>query len=310
MACEKNEDDFVATINEKDSSLTDFLSDHIRNHESLDSLEIALDLSGMMSTFQSPGTYTLFAPNNEAFVNMMAGDSTINQIADIDLIKLSNIIKYHSLPNHKNSFDINLNSYFPTLNSIGSSNEANIIEFDKPMPTKIILNNGAEMVEIDMFALNGILHIIDSIIEPQNMFQMCENDERYSSMLEAINIFGDTISDLLKESGDHTLFAPSNDAFQDLLNSNSSWNSIADINRDTLKVLLSYHLTDTRNIQTRQMTQDQKIISIAGDTITVDLSRGFQLITQDTSQNKVNIEAMDIQGINGVIQSVDKVMKP
>lgn len=73
--------------------------------------------------------------------------------------------------------------------------------------------------------------------------------------------------------GPFTVFAPTNEAFQALLDSNNDWNTLADIDIATLENVLTYHVVDGVNVQSDQLTDDQAITTLGGE-LTTDLSNG------------------------------------
>ena len=109
-------------------------------------------------------------------------------------------------------------------------------------------------------------------------------------------------------TGPYTVFAPTNSAFQALLDSNASWNSLADVPIATLEAVLKYHVFAGGNVQSGQLTDNQEITMFSGGKVTVDLSSGAKLET--TSGQSVVISITDVQGTNGVIHAIDSVLLP
>jgi len=105
-----------------------------------------------------------------------------------------------------------------------------------------------------------------------------------------------------------TVFAPTNDAFQALLDSDSTWNGLADIPIATLDAVLTYHVVNGANVQSDELTDGQSVTMLSNGTTTVDLSMGAKLTT--SSGQSINITATDVQGTNGVVHVIDAVMLP
>lgn len=273
-----------------------------------DSLVVALSHANLVSTFQSAGTYTVFAPTNEAFAALISSNSNWNRITDIDTLTLQNVLKYHVLGTKVMSGDLNDDLYANTLNTTGPNNESTVIEIDVTGGVK--LNNRASVTQANIEATNGVIHVIDSVIMTQNVVGLALNDERFSTLVSALQVFGNTYINTLSGNGPFTVFAPTNDAFQALLDSDSTWNSLSDIPTATLQAVIEYHVITAGNVQSDQLTNNQSIPTFGGSNLTVDLSNGAQLQTASAAQGNVNIIVTDVQGNNGVIHAVDQVLLP
>ncbi len=273
-----------------------------------DSLVVALSQTGLVPTFQNAGTYTVFAPTNMAFANLIAGNMNWNRISDIDNTALSDILKYHVLGSVVRSTQLTDDTYGTTLNSKGANGEATVLEIDVTGGAKI--NNSANIIGTDVDASNGIVHVIDAVITPRNIVELAQNDERFSILVSALSLFGDTLLGPLGTPGSFTVFAPTDAAFTSLLNSNSNWNSLTDIPRSALFNILRYHVIAGQNKQASNLSQGEMLPAFNGDTLVVDLSNGPQLQTGDMSQGPVNIIVTDVQGTNGVIHAVEEVLLP
>ncbi len=110
-----------------------------------DSLSKALVIGGLNTTVQSSGTFTLFAPNNQAFLNLLASKSHWNSLSDIGSDTLANVLKYHMIGSIVSTADLSGNAYLLSLNTQGSHNETTVIEIDS-MP-RYSLNDTALFVD-------------------------------------------------------------------------------------------------------------------------------------------------------------------
>ncbi len=122
--------------------------------------------------------------------------------------------------------------------------------------------------------------------------------------------FGDTVSGELKKAGSITLFAPSNGAFQSLLDGNTSWNTLFDIPRAELKGILLHHIGSSNNFQTDQFVDGQTINTLGASSLSINNGSSLQVGTTASSNAPANLMANDIQSINGVIHIIDKVLMP
>lgn len=133
-------------------------------------------------------------------------------------------------------------------------------------------------------------------------------DNNLTSLVAAVTR-ADLVS-TLSSNGSFTVFAPTNDAFQDLLDSDQNWNSLADVPIATLDAVLKYHVVNGANVQGNQLSNGD--VFVLGGSITIDLSTGVQIKT--TSNQTVNIivssATNDVQGTNGVVHAIDTVLLP
>ena len=110
----------------------------------------------------------------------------------------------------------------------------------------------------------------------------------------------------LKGDGPFTVFAPTNAAFQAVLDSNDNWDSLDDIPLATLITVLTYHV-----VPGRAYDKDLKglvdingeLPTAAGQNIALDLNNMF--INQTTKIVGVNVNTT-----NGVIHVIDNVLLP
>jgi uncharacterized surface protein with fasciclin (FAS1) repeats len=309
VACDDDDDDTPTSTNNGGNTNTGQSIAEIAIADSrTDSLVVALSRAGLVPTFQGPGSFTVFAPTNQAFVDLLDTDPSWNSIADIPVDALTDVLTYHVLATEVKAGDLTEDTYGTTLNDQGSTNNENtVLEIDlTPNPR---INNAANITDTDIDANNGVIHIIDAVITPRTTVQLALNDERFTTLVSALTTFGDTLINTLNGFTASTIFAPTNDAFQDLLDSNPAWNSLSDIPRATLRNVLLYHVNGAANVQSKDLTDNQTIATaLTGSSLTVDLSSGAKLET--TSNQSVNIIVTDVQGTNGVIHAVNAVLLP
>ena len=309
VACEDDDDDEPApTSNNGGGDSGQSIAEIAIADDRTDSLVVALSTAGLVQTFQDPGTYTVFAPTNQAFVDLLATDPAWNRISDIPTDVLTSVLTYHVLATEVRAGDLTEDTYGTTLNEQGSDkNENTVLEIDL-MPNARI-NNSATISATDIEANNGVIHIIDAVITPRNTVQLASNDERFTSLVAALQVFGDTLINDLNGLNNSTIFAPTNAAFQALLDSEPTWNSLNDVPRGLLKDVLLYHVNGMANVQSDELMDNQNVATLlSGSDLTIDLSSGAKVETG--AGQSVNIIVTDVQGTNGVIHAVDQVLLP
>ncbi|MDZ8263405.1 fasciclin domain-containing protein [Nostoc sp. ChiQUE01b] len=121
--------------------------------ESFKTLVAAVQAAGLVETLKSPGPFTVFAPNDDAFAKLPAG--TIQTLLQ-NIPQLTRILKYHVVPGKLLQTDL---AQLGTVNSVEGS------------PIKINSSDGFEVknatvLAADIEADNGVVHVIDTVILP------------------------------------------------------------------------------------------------------------------------------------------------
>ncbi|MEH2250155.1 fasciclin domain-containing protein [Nostoc sp.] len=121
--------------------------------ESFKTLVSAVQAAGLVETLKSPGPFTVFAPNDDAFAKLPAG--TIQTLLQ-NIPQLTRILKYHVVPGKLLKADL---AQLGTVNSVEGS--PIIIDSSDGFEVK-----NATVLAADIEADNGVVHVIDTVILP------------------------------------------------------------------------------------------------------------------------------------------------
>ncbi|WP_425657269.1 fasciclin domain-containing protein [Tenacibaculum ascidiaceicola] len=269
-------------------------------------LVAALQRADLVSALQADGPYTVFAPTDAAFQALLDSNDSWNSLDDIPVETLKSVLLFHVISGEVKAADLS-NTYVNTL-STGPNDEMLSLQIE--VDGAVEFNGDSKPIATDVMASNGVIHTIDKVMLPANVVTLALNNSGFTSLVAALTDSRHTTDfvSLLKEDGPYTIFAPTNDAFQALLDSNDSWSSLADIPIATLEAVLKYHVFAGGNVQSDELSDDQEITMFDGNIVTVDLSSGAKLDT--SSGQSVVISLTDVQGTNGVIHVVDSVLLP
>jgi len=148
-------------LSEEDSKLS--IYDIITSRDDLSLLAAALDIPAAESVklaleeVSADFSATLFAPNNDAFIEL-AGGAPIEE-AILGNPELIDILLYHAVLGSVTSDQFsNEETLLESL--IGLQIGVQVIGED------VILNEDTKVIEADIEALNGIIHVIDSVLSP------------------------------------------------------------------------------------------------------------------------------------------------
>jgi uncharacterized surface protein with fasciclin (FAS1) repeats len=126
--------------------------DTIRNDASLGTLLASLEKAGLIEKLKEAGPFTLFAPNDAAFVRMNIADSLK------DLKYLTETLTYHLVPGKYTAEAIR------EMDTIGTENGKSLtVALDEG---ETVVDNG-KFVATDIECSNGFIHIIDNVFQPQ-----------------------------------------------------------------------------------------------------------------------------------------------
>ena len=265
------------------------------NDAQFSTLVAALDKAGLVSTFQGPGPFTVFAPTNDAFA--AAGITSLDNLTAQDLIP---ILEYHVLGAEVGSSGL-ANGAVSTLNGdffVSLNNDGAFI------------NGSTKVTSTDIDASNGVIHVIDRMLTPpsQNIIQIAIN-AGFSKLAEALTEAN--LVSTLQGAGPFTVFAPTDAAFEALYN-DLGVAGPADIDDALLTAVLTYHVvsgpvfsTDLPNIASGAAT------TLEGTDITFDLT-ALQIDDAAAGNDNAQLDSgnLNILGTNGVIHVIDKVLLP
>jgi uncharacterized surface protein with fasciclin (FAS1) repeats len=276
-------------------------------------LKEALDLTGLDQTLQSAGTFTVFAPDNEAFANFLM-DNNISGLDDIPVADLRATLLYHVLPVEVMSGNLS-DGYVKTSanNSIGES-----LDLYVQTGAQATLNgNNLDMDSLDIDVDNGVVHVLDDVLTLPTIVDLAGSNPTFSSLVAALDQENlvDVLDANVGETGSlapFTVFAPTNQAFVDLIDAdpNDGLNNIGDILAlATLSDILQFHVVAGTAVRAGGITDDAPVDPITAGTFSIDLDTTPPEITVNGSV-VARIIATDVTATNGVIHAIDFILLP
>jgi uncharacterized surface protein with fasciclin (FAS1) repeats len=118
---------------------------------SFETLVTAVKAAGLVEALKSPGPFTVFAPNDEAFAKLPPG--TIQTLVQ-NIPQLTRILKYHVVAGKLKKADLE------NVDSV-TSLEGSSIRIDCSDSFEV---KNATVVAADIEADNGVIHVIDNVI--------------------------------------------------------------------------------------------------------------------------------------------------
>jgi len=275
----------------------DSIASLISKHPDLSMFKTVLGQTGLVAILKKEGDFTMFVPSNSAFDRM-------NPIDKEKLLSgqqcVTDIVRHH-LVNNVICSDA-LSGELSVVNIL--NHRLNV----KRNPDEKLFVDGAQVLETDVMATNGVIHIIDDLLIPEEALSLLDIVEKLDSdvFLDLVNASG--LSTKITQMHNFTLFLPSAEAFQRL--------SEPEIQRlraspDDLADRLLYHLIPAEASNADLGDRSTHNTLLAGQQLNVRNYKNFPLGLQ--SQKVVQcagIEQTDIGVCGGVIHVINKVLEP
>jgi uncharacterized surface protein with fasciclin (FAS1) repeats len=292
----------------------------------------ALKKTGLDVTLSNPGSYTVFAPTNAAFIAAGYTSATINALnplvpADVQPIAdLKLRLQNHILGVGTRSSDLVAGGSFKTfgyyrINPLAFTG-ANLNMFISKTGSDIIINagaanGGAKITTVDIEASNGVVYVIDALLGLPTIINQIISNPDLSSLLAAVTdpAQSTVLSTLNAATGAApvTIYAPNNAAFA-AANGTGGY-LVGKIPADITKIL-NYHLEKKNNTASSatSFTSSTAFADVTVATLftpnTFVITKGtVKIVDKSTPAVNANIKVINIQGSNGVIQVIDKVLK-
>ena len=116
-------------------------------------LATALKAAGLVETLKGPGPFTVFAPTDEAFAKIPKAD--LDALLK-DKAKLTAVLTYHVVPGKVMAKDVKAGKVKTVQGSeltLGTTGGVTV--------------DAAKVVQADIAASNGVIHVIDSVVLPK-----------------------------------------------------------------------------------------------------------------------------------------------
>lgn len=248
--------------------------------------------------------FTVFAPTNDAFAAV--------DLSGVSQDVIDNILSYHVIPGAAAFSDALMTSYVTTAATNGDGDAlSQYINVDNG----VSINAVSDVIIPDVVATNGVVHAVDAVIGLPTVVTFATADATFAPLVTALTA-GTPATDfvsVLSGDGPFTVFAPTDAAFQALLDSNNDWDAVTDIDEGLLTSVLQHHVIASANVRSTDLTDGISPATLEGDNITINLpGTGGNIadVTDGSGNTDIGIIAVDVQANNGVIHVLNKVMIP
>ncbi|MBL3654524.1 fasciclin domain-containing protein [Fulvivirga sediminis] len=252
-------------------------------------LAAALTEAGLVDDLEAAGPFTVFAPTDEAFAD--AG-ITASNVGDVE--NLEAILMYHVISGSITSSELS-NGKVKTLNGASVTIDADELMVDE---AKIVS-------PYDVEASNGIIHTINAVLmpPPPTIVATAKANSNLSILADALSNYPDLVS-MLDGEGKYTVFAPTNAAFESLLNVIGQ-DDIDDVPENVIKRILQYHVIANSALMSGDLTDGQMAATALSEEDMITVS-----IDGDVMINDATVTSADIEASNGVVHVINGVLVP
>ena len=245
----------------------------------------AVQEAGLVEALSGPGPLTVFAPTDEAFAEIPA--ETLNALLQ-DKEKLISVLTYHVVAGNLLGAQVVRKNSIITL-------QGGALSVDISDGLKV---DDANVIEADIRASNGRIHVIDKVLMPKNIVETAVGAGIFNTLVTAVQEAG--LVDVLSGPGPFTVFAPTDAAFAKVPASMLN-DLLAD--KEQLAQVLTYHVVPGKLMAEDVVAMD-KIKTVQGNEITVNYDCSGVMVDNALVVNT------DIVASNGVIHVIDAVILP
>lgn len=266
--------------------------------------------AGLADALSAPGNKTVLAPTNAAFMAFLE-DKGFNSLSEVPNAVLTQILLNHVIAD-VNIYSSSLANTSGYTNTMASGPNGTNLSLFYDGSSGVMFNGMASVQIADIETSNGVVHVIDHVIDLPTIATFATTNPALSILVDALAYadtgsptvpYINTVSDA--EAGPFTVFAPTNDAFASLL-TELQVNALADIPTSTVDAVLLHHIVNA-NVQSSQLATGT-VTTLGGD-IQADAS-AFTLTDANGRTSNIVTSLVDIQASNGVVHVIDKVILP
>ena len=256
----------------------------------------AVGAADLVETVVTSEALTILAPTDEAFAALPDG-TLASLLLPENKQQLADLLLYHVVAGDVRSETVVTLKQAETV----AGPKVNIVR-----EGEALYLNQARVIQADLPASNGVIHIVDAVISPpaerseKSLVGIADSTDMFNTLLTAVGLA--SLGETLNGDGPFTILAPTDEAFaklgDDVLGS-----LLLEENVDQLRDILLYHVFN-EEIGSSALGRLTHPFAASGAGIAVNASdAGIEL-------NGANVVTPDLYGANGVIHVIDEVLIP
>ncbi len=254
----------------------------------------AVKAADLVEVLKSDGPFTVFAPTDDAFKKLPEG-TIAKLLKPENKAMLVSILKYHVVSGNVVAADV------VKLNSAKTVEGGSVTI--KIKDGSVFLNGNSKVVQTDIAASNGVIHVIDTVLMPpakKNIVETAVSTNMFNTLVAAVKAAG--LADTLMGDGPFTVLAPTDDAFKKLP-AGTIESLLKPENKDMLVKILTYHVI-SGEVRSDQVAAMHKAKTLQGQKVKIKTKGSTVMI------NGAKVIKADVEASNGVIHVIDTVLMP
>ncbi|KAI4928395.1 uncharacterized protein J4E92_005881 [Alternaria infectoria] len=284
----------------------------LAQNETVPDLAAALNSTDELSTLQSviPAgvleslagltNITILAPSNSAFGKI--DNETLSSLTSNEGL-LTALLQYHVLNGTFRSTDITNTSTFvptaltnPMFTNVTGGQVVEAIAMDDSVMFYSGLLANSTVTTADVNFTGGVIHIIDSVLTlPENTADTLSAADLVAlrGAINATDLF-----DTVDNTPNITIFAPNNEAFQNI------GSALGNLSTEDAASILTYHVIAGTIGYSSTLENGTNLTTANGEQLTITIGEGGIFV------NNARVVASDILIANGVVHVIDEVLNP
>ena len=261
----------------------------------------AAKAAGLVDTLKGDGPLTVFAPTDEAFGKLPKGTVETLLLPE-NKGTLAAILAYHVVPGRLMAADVLKKSALDTANGQRAAIAMKTVD-----GKKVPMIGTARIVATDIEAPNGVIHVIDSVILPEqrNLVEIAAEASTFHTLIAAAKAAG--LVETLTGDKPLTVLAPTDEAFAKLP-AGTVESLLKPENVDQLRQILLYHVVPGR-------VYADTVVTLKAAPTAAGVNAPIMVKKDAEGKPVVMIDAAkvlktDIDAKNGVIHVIDSVILP
>ncbi len=253
--------------------------------DGFDILLDAIESAGLTTTLQFLGPFTAFAPTDEAFEALPEG--TLENLSGDQLIS---ILTYHVTGGTVMSSDLSDRQAVASLQGD---------ELFIKAGEEVVINASSNVIAADIEATNGVIHAVNKVLFPDAFGTVVDNAVKrfdFNTLVQAVTDAG--LAEALMGDGPYTVFAPTDEAFDNLPDG-----LLESLSMEQLTEILLYHVIEA-DVKSGDLNASQTVASMSGESLYVTAGGGV------TVNGSSEVIAADVDASNGTIHAIDEVLIP
>lgn len=253
------------------------------SYDELSTFSEYADSLNLESQLSDSETYTLFAPDNEAFSELEGMIDTLSEE------QLEKILLYHIADTALFTQQLDTEQQIPSLQGE---------DLFVSVRNNSVTVNAGELIGGNIRATNGVLHATNSVLLPDSylhVFGLIAKRYELNTIESALSEAG--MEGTLSENTDSgfTIFAPSNSAFEGVS---------APENEEALQDTMEYFVVP-QSLQSDDLQDGQMLETLQGQELEIGVEDNMITVNDSAS-----VTTADLDGTNGVVHIIDTFLAP